>query len=61
MGYFQWESADPKIFNKETLQTTNSAEDAEDFKDWIWQGIKEAFQIGKNCTGTTMEKQTADR
>lgn len=56
MGYFQWEEADPRIFNRESLQTTNSAEDAEDFKDWIWQGIKEAFRLGKNCTGATEAK-----
>ncbi len=57
MGYFQLEENAPGAFHHPAVQGTNSAEDALDFDEWIWNGIKEAIRIGKeSCTGATQKE-----
>lgn len=46
-GYFEHEEADPFLFKKE--ESSGVAKDTDDFDDWIWEGIKEAFRLGKEA------------
>lgn len=47
MGYMDWGEKAPQVFNHPAVIATNTAEDADDFDNWIWEGIKEAIRIGK--------------